>query len=190
MDVWIDTARAELADLLAGLTAEQWERPSLCAGWRVREVAAHVALTAASPLTQVKAMARSGFRFDHMIDRTARAHAAVPTAQLVEEVRGLVGARRRPPGTTPADPLNDVLVHTQDIARPLGITVPIPVDAAVVAADLVWRRTFPFHARARVPGRELVATDVEWRRGAGEPLQAPIGELLLLLTGRTPVPVA
>ncbi|MCF7551634.1 maleylpyruvate isomerase family mycothiol-dependent enzyme [Pseudonocardia sp. WMMC193] len=188
MDAWIDTARAELADLLAGLTPAQWEQPSLCAGWRVREVAAHVALTAESPFTQVAAMVRSGFRFDRMVDATARAHAAVPTSQLVDEVRGLVGVRRRPPGTVPADPLNDVLVHTQDIARPLGLDIAIPAEPATVAADLVWRRAFPFRARDRVRGRELVATDVEWRRGAGEPLEAPIGDLLLILTGRIPVP--
>jgi uncharacterized protein (TIGR03083 family) len=186
MDAWIDTARRELADLLEGLTAAQWEEPSLCAGWRVREVAAHVALTAAPRHTQVLAMVRSGFRFDHMIDSTARAHAAAPTSQLVDEVRGLVGQRRRPPGATPADPLNDALVHTQDIARPLGLSVPIPPEPAAVAADLVWKRSFPFHAQARVPGRELIATDVEWRRGAGEPLEAPMGELLLILTGRVP----
>jgi uncharacterized protein (TIGR03083 family) len=180
----LDTARADFADLLAGLTPEQWEQPSLCAGWRVREVAAHVALTTAPLLTQVSALLRSGLRFDHMIDSTARANAVKPPEQLVEEVRALVGARRRPPGTDPVDPLNDVLVHTQDVARPLGVTVPIDPAAAALSADLVWKRTFPFRAQARVPGRELIATDVEWRRGAGEPMEAPISELLLILTGR------
>lgn len=34
--------RAEMADFLESLSAEQWEAPSLCAGWRVRDVAAHV----------------------------------------------------------------------------------------------------------------------------------------------------
>jgi len=184
LDAAIDTARRDFAELLAGLTSEQWEQPSLCAGWRVREVAAHVALTAAPLLTQVSAVVRSGFRFDRMVDATARANAAKPPERLVEEVRALVGVRKRPPGTTPVDPLNDVLVHTQDVARPLGITVPLDPEAAATAADLVWKRPFPFRAQARVQGRELIATDVDWRRGSGEPLEAPMGELLLILTGR------
>jgi uncharacterized protein (TIGR03083 family) len=182
--VAIDTARAELADLLAELSPEEWEKASLCEGWRVREVAAHVALTTTPPHVAALEMARAGFRFNAMIDRTARAHAAAPTDQLVDEVRGLVGARRRPPGTVPADPLNDVLIHTQDIARPLGRTVPVSPAAGVVAADLVWGRTFPFGARRRVAGYALVATDAEWERGSGTRVEAPIGELLLMMTGR------
>ncbi|GAA4543421.1 hypothetical protein [Pseudonocardia xishanensis] len=55
--------------------------------------------------------------------------------------------------------------------------------SAALAADLVRRRAFPFHAQKRVPGRELIATDIDRRRGGGEPPEAPMGELLLLLTG-------
>ena len=187
----VDTARTELADLLAGLDESRWDQPSLCAGWWVREVAAHLTLSTVPPLTAVVELVRSGFRFDAMIDRTARARAAERTPdQLVADVRGLVGQRRRPPGTSPVDPLNDVLVHTQDIARPLDIAHPMPVDAAATAAALVWSRGFPFHARDRVRGLEIVATDVDFRRGSGRPLEAPIAEILLMLTGRTPVPAA
>lgn len=186
----VDTARTELADLLAGLDDAQWEQPSLCAGWRVREVAAHLALSGIGPLTATLELVRSGFRFNAMIDRTARAHAASrSTDQLVTELRGLVGQRRRPPGTSPVDPLNDLLVHTQDIARPLGIEIAMPAGAAAAAAALVWSRGFPFHGRDRVRDLEVVATDVDFRRGSGRPLEAPIAELLLMLTGRIPVPV-
>ena len=40
--VWtrIDAARAELADLFDTLTPQQWETPSLCAGWTVRDIVA------------------------------------------------------------------------------------------------------------------------------------------------------
>jgi uncharacterized protein (TIGR03083 family) len=185
----IDAERTALADLLAGLDPEQWEHPSLCAGWRVRDVAAHVALTASSPARAVVAMVRSGFDFNRMIDGTARRHAAQPTAQLVAEIRALAGVRRRPPGTTRLDPLNDVLVHTQDIARPLGLHREMPVEAATACASLVWNRSFPFHAQRRIGRRTLVATDTDWSRGEGPTVEAPIAEILMLLTGRTPVPV-
>ena len=34
--------RRELADAVAGLPGAAWDTPSLCAGWRVRDVVAHV----------------------------------------------------------------------------------------------------------------------------------------------------
>jgi hypothetical protein len=61
----------------------------------------------------------------------------------------------------------------------------MPVDAAVAAADRVWRMSFPFRARRRLAGYELVATDAPWRVGAGRRLEGPIGALLLLMTGRS-----
>ena len=45
----IEQQRLAIADLLDGLSAEQWQAPSLCAGWRVRDVAAHVSLVGLPP---------------------------------------------------------------------------------------------------------------------------------------------
>jgi hypothetical protein len=60
----------------------------------------------------------------------------------------------------------------------------MPVQAAVAAADHVWGRSFPFRARRRLRGFELVATDAPWRAGVGVRVEGPMSALLLLVSGR------
>lgn len=187
--VWwhIDTQRTELADLiddLDGADPRCWQTPSLCAGWSVRQVAAHLTHSTLPMPRMLAAAARSGFRFDAVVNRMA-VDDDRPAAAIAANLRDVVGSRRRPPGTTPHDPLTDVLVHSQDICIPLGIDRPMPPEAAVAAAQRVWQRGFPFRARRRFAGSRLVATDVEFAVGQGRPIEAPIRDLLLLLTGRS-----
>jgi uncharacterized protein (TIGR03083 family) len=183
---WTHAERAALADLLEGLTPEQWEHPSACPGWTVRDVAAHVI---SSPLAGtgdlVGAVVRARGSFNRMMYDEAKRSSARPTAEIVADYRRVQGSRRRPPGTSVLDPLLDVLVHTQDIALPLGLTHPMPPEAARAAADHVWRRSFPFRARTRLAGLRLQATDVDWAVGDGQLVTGPMEALLLLLTGRT-----
>jgi uncharacterized protein (TIGR03083 family) len=137
----IDEQRADLADFLETLTADQWNTPSLCAGWTVRDVGVHLTQSAASWPRIAWEVARSGLRFNEAVARVAREDASTPE-QLVATLRGMVGGRRRPPGTAVADPLMDILVHGQDIAIPLGIDRRIPVEPAVVAAERLWAMGF------------------------------------------------
>jgi uncharacterized protein (TIGR03083 family) len=110
---------------------------------------------------------------------------AVDQATVVADLRSGAASRRHPPGTSYLDPFADVLVHGQDIARPLGIRREMPLDAAVVAATRYWTMGFPFHARRRLAGLRITATDADWTVGDGPTVAGPIGSLLLLLTGRT-----
>jgi uncharacterized protein (TIGR03083 family) len=189
--VWAatDRERSSLADLLDDLDEAEWDVPSLCTGWRVREVAAHLALAHTGPGAALTAMVRARGSFDRMVRDTALRHAAAPPAQLAGEIRAMVGSRRKAPGITHLEPLLDVLVHGQDIAVPLGRPRAVPVDAAVAAATRVWTTPWPlstaFSCRHRLRGLALVATDADWRAGAGDRVEGPIGALLLLLTGRT-----
>jgi hypothetical protein len=80
--------------------------------------------------------------------------------------------------------LIDILVHTQDICRPLGIDHPMPVDAAAAAADRVLSTPRPIRRWAPPSGARLVATDVDWAHGAGPEARAPMQDHLLALTGR------
>lgn len=190
-DVWavVDAERRSLADLLDDLSADEWEHPSLCAGWRVREVAAHLALAHTGRMAGAVAMARAGGSFDRMIRDTARRHAVVPPEQLVAEIRAMVGSRRRAPFISHLEPMLDVLVHGQDIAVPLGRPRGMPVDAAAAAATRVWTMGWPmsraFRARSRLRGLALTATDAAWSVGEGESVEGPMEALLMLLTGRT-----
>lgn len=179
--------RRVLADLLAGLDEQQWERPSLCTQWRVRDVAAHVALTPQSPgMVRILAMGLRARGDLQAVNRDlALAHAARPPAELVADLRNLADSRRKPAITTLDNLMFDVLVHVQDVAVPLGLTVAMPLDAARAGAERVWRMGWPFWARRRMRGLRLVATDVGWAVGEGAEIRGPVQALLLLLTGRT-----
>jgi uncharacterized protein (TIGR03083 family) len=182
----ITRERARLADLLDGLTAREWDQPSLCAGWTVKHVAAHVISSPqATPWAVGVALVRARGSFDRCIDEQARVWADRPTDQIVADYRRLHGSHRHPIGTTYFEPLLDVLVHSQDIAIPLGREHPMPVVAARAAADRVWRRSFPFHARRRLGGLRLRATDTDWAVGAGDEVAGAMADLLLVLTGRS-----
>jgi hypothetical protein len=71
-EVWeaIDVERADLADLLDSLNAQEWETSSLCAGWRVRDVAAHLTLAQMGLLPAAIAAARARGNFNRMIHDT------------------------------------------------------------------------------------------------------------------------
>src|SRR6266511_5139937 len=88
--------RLGLASMLEGLSAEEWEAPSLCAGWRVRDVAAHVAMAPQVP--GLASMIADGVRalgsFHRLNHDVAVRHAARPTAQLVAELREHAHSRR------------------------------------------------------------------------------------------------
>lgn len=189
--VWaaIDAERLDLADLLDELGAAEWERPSLCAGWRVRDVAAHLALAQTGPARAALDLLRAGGRLQRMIHDTAVRHAATPTGLLAEQIRGMAGSRRTAPGLTPLEPLLDVLVHGQDIAVPLGRPRAMPVPAATAAATRVWTMPWPmsttFSPRRRLAGLRLVASDVDWTVGEGDVVEGPVQALLMVLTGRT-----
>ncbi len=187
--VWqhVDTQRLEVADLIDTIDAgdpASWDTPSLCAGWSVRHVAAHLTHSTLPMARMLAEAARSGFRFDAMVGRLALQDSRSP-AELAAYLREIVGSRRHPPGTTALEPLIDVLVHAQDMCIPLGIDRAMPADAAVAAAERVWAKNAPFHARRRIAGIRLIATDADFAVGAGREVAAPIRDLLLLLTGRS-----
>ncbi|WP_019876348.1 maleylpyruvate isomerase family mycothiol-dependent enzyme [Sporichthya polymorpha] len=178
--------RRVLADVLASLSPEQWEHPSLCEAWRIRDVAAHVAFTPRSPgLPRILAMAvRARGDFDRINRDLAIRHAGrIP--DLVAELRDVADIRRKPAITTLDNLVFDTLVHVQDVTRPLGRSVPMPPVAAAAGLERVWRMGWPFWARRRLRGLRLQATDLDWSAGAGEDVSGPAADLLLLLTGRT-----
>lgn len=186
--VWttIDAQRAQAADLLDSLSEQQWQTPSLCAGWRVRGVAAHLTLAHTGPGPAAVAILRARGSFNRMIRDTAVRASHQPVAYYSAWLRSVAGSRRTAVGVTPIEPMLDILVHQQDIARPLGIRVDMPVEPARVAAERAWSMSFPFGVRRRLRGLRLQAVDTDWSIGDGVVLEAPMAELLMLITGRSP----
>src|SRR4051812_35314971 len=124
--------RRALAQIVDGRPDADWERPSVCSEWRVRDVVAHVALTPCSP--GLGAILLAGVRargdFDRVNRDMARAHAVRTPARLLADLRDTANSRRKPAITTLDNLLFDVLVHVQDVALPLGVEHPMPPDAA------------------------------------------------------------
>jgi uncharacterized protein (TIGR03083 family) len=181
----VDERRARVADILDGLEPERWSTPSLCDGWTVRDVGAHLSIAATSSVREVLPwVLKARGSFDRMIRDSAIDRARRPTDEIVSDLRGIVGSRKLAPSTFWRDPLLDAIVHAHDIARPLGITVATPVEAARTAVDWAWLRRFPFFPGWRLRGLRLVASDVAWERGDGLELRGPVESLLLVSTGR------
>jgi uncharacterized protein (TIGR03083 family) len=182
----IERERLSLAALLENLTDDQWNAPSLCEGWRVRVVAAHVALTpqAPGPLSMLVEGVRAGGRF-HKINRDfAVRHAQRPGADLVAELREHAASRRLPKVTNYRNIVLDIVVHGQDIAIPLGIPREMPKDAALAGIERVWTMGWPFGVKRPLKRFRFTATDVDWAAGGGPEVRGPVSALLLLLTGR------
>jgi uncharacterized protein (TIGR03083 family) len=186
--VWrhIDAERAFLADLLESLPADGWAHPSLCSGWTVRDVGAHLTFAQTPVRHLLWPAVRAAFRYDTLVRDTAL-RSPLTHEGIVGTLRGFVGSRRRVAFITDLEPLIDTLVHAQDICRPLGIDHPMPPDAAAAAADRVLATPWPIRRWTQLQGVRLVATDVEWAWGTGPELLAPMQEHLLGLTGRQAV---
>lgn len=180
--------RLSLAELLEDLSAAEWHTPSLCRGWRVCDVAAHVAMAPQVP--SLSSMITDGVRARgsfHRLNHEAAVHHANsrPFGQIITELRQYAHSRRLPVVTNYRNILFDILVHGQDITVPLGRRREMPRDAARAGATRVWTMGWPFWPRRRLRGLHLVAIDTDWSAGSGADVRGPIEALLLLLTGRT-----
>lgn len=184
--IWehVDAERIALADLLDGLDDQQWHEASLCEGWTVRDVAAHLTLAHARLRDVVVPLARSGFSMDAMIRRTA-VEAPLDRLEITAVLRSFVGSRRRAPFVRETEPLLDLLVHTQDICLPLGIDHPMPLDASCAAADRMTTLNRLPVVRMRPPLTvRLEADDVEWSTGSGPVVHGPMRALVMVVAGR------
>lgn len=183
---WIRAERLGLADFLDQIDDREWRTDSLCPGWTVHDVAAHLTLaTWVAPTVAIRAAIRARGNFNRMTANMARERASrFDRAALTAQLRQSAGSTRRAPGTSPMDPLVDVLVHGQDIARPLGRTRPMPGEPTIRALEYTHQSKF-YGAKQRFAGTRLVATDCEWSAGEGpHEVHGPAADLLMVATGR------
>ncbi|WP_406689609.1 maleylpyruvate isomerase family mycothiol-dependent enzyme [Saccharopolyspora sp. ID03-671] len=178
------------ADMFASLTPEQWTTPSLCAGWTVREVAAHMLAPLETRLNWLRVL-RTVVRYrgdlDRYVDEQTREWAQRPTDELVSGLRRLAGNRLNVPIVGPHGPMTDTCIHLRDAARPLGLDVNPPPASWRPALDFLTTRS---SARAFLPANRLsdlrlTAADQDWSWGEGAELRGPSEALTLAITGRT-----
>lgn len=190
----IDDQRARTVRLLEGLSADQWDQPSLCRGWTVRHVAAHLTGQQMS-FGDVFAFIGRHPRVLRSVTLNAMIHdsavllaRSLTTSEITDRIRSGIGSRRHNAFVTPLETLTDILVHSQDIAIPLGVPLTMQPGPSALAATRRWETRNGWLARVnrRLPleGHRLTATDTDWTRGEGPEVTGPVGALLLLLTGR------
>lgn len=177
--------QALIADL-AELPAQAWETPSLCPGWSVHDVAAHLVDNARTTTPRlVLAMIRARGDFDRQNDAGVTRERGATPAVTVQRLREVAGRTSGPPVSTDSRLVEEV-VHGEDIRRPLGIARRYPGDAVKPALRYQVRTSVAMGGgRDRVQGLALVATDRELRLGDGPEVVGPVLALLLAVSGRT-----
>jgi uncharacterized protein (TIGR03083 family) len=186
VETWqmIHRERRALAETLAGLTPEQWSSASLCAGWDVKITAGHILAGAEQTWPGFFAgMAKNGFRFNHMMDRDARALGALEESEIVERLAARTTTTNHPPAPVVAM-LGEAVIHGADIRVPLGLPYRPHDDVVCACLDMYKDATFPVGAKARAKGLHLVATDCAWASGSGPEVTGTAMSLLLMMTGR------
>lgn len=190
MDVWgeIAATRRETADYLETLDDDAWEKASLCAGWKVKDVAAHMVmpLTVSMPKVMLK-MVGTGFSFDKANDRISREIAEKSSPpELIDTLRAKADSRFKPPGGSPEMPLADAVIHSLDIRRPLNAPPFVPGNRAEAVLDfLAHGKNRGFVEKNRLQGLRFEATDIDWNSGTdGQLVRGPAESLILAMSGR------
>src|SRR5215469_8817056 len=180
--------RERLAALFRDLSPEQWDTPSLCDGWRVREVVAHMTMPfRTKPLGVMAGMIRAGFSFNKYADRDARSAAQDKSGgELADLLRRTTGNPWKPPGGGATGALSHDVIHGLDATEPLGLPAPPGGRIALVLASGGPRQLRYFGGDLQ--GHRLIATDADVSVGDGPnvvPMTAK--DILLVVTGRRPL---
>jgi uncharacterized protein (TIGR03083 family) len=178
--------RRRIASVLDGLNQAQLATPSLCEGWDVKTVGAHIVSTVEDG---TPAFVWRGIRRGSMaraIDELARRRAQLPAAEIVAGLRRCADRPVSPPLFGPLDPLADVLVHGGDIRIPLGQPFrPDPQLAALAMDFLTGPWPFGFVPLGRLRGISMRADDIDRVWGTGAEIRGPVAALMMAIGGRS-----
>ena len=179
--------RRLFADRIESLDEAAWSAASWCEGWRVRDVLAHLVRNAEMPLRSLTSdLLRGGFRPDRSVTKAAMRLGDVAVPELAHRLRTAQGGVRLP-GSPEAMGLVDLLVHSADAFRPLGLDVEAPASDVAPALDALWKTGRVVVHAVPHAGRRLVATDLDWSRGSGPEVRGKGIDLLLLVANRRQV---
>lgn len=185
---------AAISELLHELSDDQWDVPSLCDGWRVRDVISHMCVGYTTPMaTMVRKVARRRFNVPRASYEESiafgSAHTPAEILAVLDEIHTKDVRKGIAKVIKPTEGLVDHLIHHQDIRRPLGMPREMPADRLVAALDVVPGLGGFVASKKRTAGLRLVATDVGWTYGDGAEV-AGTGEAILLAASGRPVALA
>jgi len=176
--------RLALCDQLDGLTDEQWNAASLCDKWRVRDVLGHLVSVQVVPTWRFMVGVYSMKSFDRRADKIAREFGTRSPQSLIAQYRSLAESKRGAPFVGLMAPLADVLTHSVDIQRPLGLPDVHASDAAQTVLTRLAAGLQGFTSKKATKGLRLEATDLAWHVGEGPDVQGSVSDLLAALNGR------
>ncbi|WP_327100674.1 maleylpyruvate isomerase family mycothiol-dependent enzyme [Nocardia vinacea] len=178
--------RRRIADLLDELDEAQLATPSLCAGWDIKTVAAHLVSVLADSFWTFQWRTVRHRSLAAGIDELARRRAREPAAEIADTLRRCADRPISPPLFGPLDPLADIVVHSGDIRIPLGLPFAPDPRRAGLALDFLtgpWR--IGFVPLGRLRGIRLCATDIDRTWGRGDEVRGSAAALLMSVGGRT-----
>jgi uncharacterized protein (TIGR03083 family) len=184
--VWplVHAERAALAADLADLTDQQWATQSLCTGFTVRQVLAHLTAGASlNPLRWLAGVIRCRFDFDKMVAMRLAEQLGATPAETLARFRGIVTSTVKAP-VPPAAMLGETIVHAEDIRRPLGIHRDYPITALSQVADYYQGSDRVVLAKGRIVGLRLRAGDGPFATGSGPLVSGSTLALIMAMTGR------
>jgi uncharacterized protein (TIGR03083 family) len=179
-----------ISEYLHQLDEADWDKASLCEGWRVRDVISHMCVGYTTPMPAMFAkVAKRGFNVPKASYQESIAfgseHSPAAILGVFDDIR-TQNIRKGISKVIKSDEgLVDHLIHHQDIRRPLDRPRAVPEDRLVAALDVVPGLGGFVGAKKRVQGLELVATDVDWAHGDGPEVRGPGEALLLAASGRS-----
>ncbi len=182
----IAVERHRAADLIESLTPEQLRTPSLCSEWTVQDVAGHLLMPLITPMRAVIAQTlRSGLDFNKASVTLSKVVGERPAAEIAAGLRENAHHPFTPPGSGYEAPLNDTIVHQQDMRRPLGLSTDVaPEPLKICLSFLASGKAKGIVPKRRVAGLRFEATDVDWGFGAGPLVRGPGEAVLLAIAGR------
>lgn len=181
----IAAERRELASMLGQLDTASWDAPSLCDGWRIREVVAHITMPFRYSTGQLLfEMAKARGNFDRMADRCARRDAAMLSAdELVDSLEDNATHPWKPPGSGHTGALAHDIIHGLDITVALGVARRVPINRLRLVLDNQSPKSVAYFG-ADLEGIQLRANDLDWTYGFGAPLCGAAQDLLLVVCNR------
>jgi uncharacterized protein (TIGR03083 family) len=185
-EIWptIHTERAALAGDLEPLDEPAWETQSLCEDWTVRDVVAHMTGTAKiTPGSFFGKIITCGFSLKKMQEKDIAELRGSAPADTLANFKAEVNSSKHPPGPTDTW-LGEVIVHSEDVRRPLGINREYPVEALTRVADFYKGSNLVIGTKNRIAGLQLKATDTDWSHGTGPEVTGPMKSLLMAMAGR------
>lgn len=180
----ISTTLDRLADLLERCSESQWNAPSMCEGWRVRDVVGHIIWRLGNSNRAIARVGISSVKPKQKFAEVAREIADTDVEDLIQQLRTIAAGKLAGEGHTGLIELTEAIVHAYDITEALGLKLRLSPRSTGAVALARTRIPALFTTRKVARDVTLRAVDARWQIGRGTPVNATSGSIIMYLFGR------